>query len=353
MDETLDAVAARFLTYVLPGRVSDPSAAIREARDAAAAGLGGVWLSERYATKEPAVLAGALAVAAPELRIGGTLYAHMRHPIVSASIANTMQALSRNRFTLVLARASTEFFAGFGVPVLTFERVRDTINILRRLWAGDAVNYSGVLGEFKSLRLADRHDCPAPPIIFTAIGPKALAFAGEYCDGVLLHPLLSTAAVQRSAAVTRKAAEQAGRDPKRIRVIANVIAAPDLSPADEAAVVGGRAVTYLQARLGDLIADVNGWDRAPLMKIREHPKLAHLRGAIASKTMTRQDLAELAALLPSEWLVEGAAAGSAAHCAQRLCGYLDAGADEILLHGAAPRELGALVLELRKRLANL
>jgi 5,10-methylenetetrahydromethanopterin reductase len=345
-----DLVAARFLTYVLAGRVGDPTRALIEARDAAKVGLGGVWLSERYATKEPAVIGGALAIAEPSLDIGGTFYAHMRHPIVTASIANTMQALTGDRFTLVLARASEDFFKGFDVPLLTFERVRDTLRIMRRLWAGDSVDYSGVLGTFSRLRLADRYDGPAPPVIFTAMGPKALAFAGEHCDGVLLHPLLTADAVQRSAAAAREAAKIAGRDCGRFRVIANVIVAPDLPPEEEAAVLGGRAITYLQAGLGDLIVDLNGWDAGVLGQIRNHPKLVHLKGAIASKTMTREDLADLSRLIPWAWLAQAAAAGSAADVAKRLCGYLQAGADEILLHGASPRAMAQLVIELRKRL---
>jgi len=344
-----DKVAERFSTYVLPGRISDPLRALAEGRDAAKVGLGGIWLSERYATKEPAVIGGALAIACPELRIGGTFYAHMRHPIVTASIANTMQAYTGNRFTLVLARASPEFFDGFGVPTLTLARLGDTSRILRSLWNGEVVDYSGSVGTYRGLRLSDRYEGLPPPIVFTAIGPKALAFAGEHCDGVLLHPLLTVDAVARSAAACRKAAATAGKDPAHFRVVANVIVAPDLSAEKEAAVVGGRAVTYLQAALGDIIAQVNQWDSAPLARLRSYEKFASLDSGIASRHMTREQLVEASQLLPPEWLEHGVAAGSAAQCADRLCSYLQAGADEILLHGAAPSEMTALMSALRDK----
>ena len=42
--------------------------------------------------------------------------------------------------------------------------------------------------------------------MLTAIGPKALAFAGEHCDGVLLHPFLTPTGVARSAKIVRDAA---------------------------------------------------------------------------------------------------------------------------------------------------
>lgn len=348
--EVSSVLADRFSTYVLPGRVAAPQRAIAEARDAAAVGLGGVWLSERYATKEPAVIGGALTVATPGLRIGGTFYAHMRHPIVTASIANALQAYSGDRFTLVLARASPEFFNGFDVPTLTFARLADIIAILRRLWRGEAVDYSGLVGTFSGLRLTDRHEGPPPPIIFTAIGPRALEFAGTHCDGVLLHPLLTPDAVARSATACRAAAAAAGRDPSAFRVVANVIVAPDLAPADEDAIVGGRAVTYLQAALGDIIAQVNQWDKADLAGLRGYEGFASLPSGIASKHMMRDQLVEASRLIPPLWLQEGAVAGSAARCADRLCTYLRAGADEILLHGAEPASMSGLTAALRLRL---
>src|SRR5690606_16328844 len=90
----------KFSTYILPGRVKDPQRGLEEAREAERIGLGGVWISERYATKEPAVLAGAVSQLTSKLRITGTMYVTMRHPLVTASVANLMQQVSGNRFQL-------------------------------------------------------------------------------------------------------------------------------------------------------------------------------------------------------------------------------------------------------------
>lgn len=341
----------RFSTYVLPGRVTNPLACIDEARDAEALGLGGVWLSERYANKEPAVLGGLLAHAAPGVRIGGTFYAHMRHPIVTASVANLMQALTRDRFTLLLARASGAFFQGFGAPSLTFRYLADSIAIYRQLWRGEAVDYDGPVGTFEKLKLTDRYDGPAPSIVFTAMGPQALAFAGTHCDGVLLHPMLTVEAVARSAKVVRDAAEAAGRDPAAVRVIANVIVAPDLPRDEEDAVVAGRAVTYLQsAFIGPILAELNGWDPAELERLRSHPTIVAHKAGIISQALTRDQLVEAGRSLPEEWLRTGAVAGAADFCAGRLSDYLTQGADEILLHGSPPAAMGGLARALRAEL---
>lgn len=344
-------LAERFSTYVLPGRVSDPLKAVAEAQAASDVGLGGAWLSERYANKEPAVLGGLLAHAVPGLRFGGTFYAHMRHPIVIASIADILQTLTGGRFVLVLARASPQFFDGFGTPPLGFGYLRDSIHIYRRLWRGEAVDYDGPVGKFEKLRLTDRGQEAPPPVIFTAMGPQALAFAGTHCDGVLLHPLLTTQAVSYCARAVREAAEKAGRDPASVRVIANVIVAPDLSHDEQEVIVAARAATYLQSSvIGPMLAQLNGWEVAELEKLRAHPSIVRHKASIVSQSMTREQLVEAGRSLPADWLAQGAVAGNAAFCADRLCEYLAAGADEILLHGSEPAAMGKLTSALREML---
>jgi 5,10-methylenetetrahydromethanopterin reductase len=339
-------------TYILPGRVRDPVRGLDEAKDAERIGLGAIWISERYATKEPAVLSGAVSQLTERARIAATMYVTLRNPVVTASVCNLMQALTGNRFTLLLARGVAPYLATFGSPPITFARLGDFISIVRRLWAGETVRYEGALGSFPALQLTDRHEGPPPPIVLTAIGPKALAFAGEHCDGVLLHPFLTTTGVAKSAKIVREAAERAGRDPHSVRVYHNIIVAPDLSPEEEAAVVGGRAITYFQLPdFGDLIVSINGWDPAVLARMRAHPRLAHLGGKTADQAFTRMELVDVSRTLPSFWYSEGAAVGTAAQCAAKLCEFLNSGADELVLHGSAPKQMESVALELCKRFA--
>jgi 5,10-methylenetetrahydromethanopterin reductase len=347
------ALFEKFGTYILPGRVNDPRRGIDEAREAERLGLGCVWISERFALKEPAVLAGSVSEATSRIRITGTFYATMRHPLVTASIANMMQSMSGDRFRVMFARASPAFMKMLGSPSITMDRLGDAISILRRLWAGETVIYEGILGNFPSIRLTDKYDGPPPPIIFTAIGPKSLEFAGVCCDGVLLHPFISPAGVRNSARIVRAAAEKAGRDPMAVRIYHNIIVAPDLSQEEEDAVVRGRAITYFEVPgFGELIAKINGWDTSVLDRIRAHPQIAGLNGKLADQAFTRQELVEVGRILPQQWIDEGAAVGPAAQCADQLMAYLEAGADEIVLHGSAPKDMGPLTKELKRALAN-
>lgn len=351
-DSVDQQLAAKFGSYILPGRISDPQRGLEEAQQIERLGLGSAWLSERYALKEPAVACGALTQLTSKIDIVGTFYCHMRHPVVTASTANMLHALSGERFGLLLAKAIKPFFDALGMTPITFKMQADFIDIMRRLWRGELVSYKGVMGDFPKMQLTDYYQGNLPPIYVTAIGPKSLAFAGEHADGVLLHPLLTCAAIKRSVAIVREAAESAGRRADSVKIWANVVASPDLPVEQEAAVVGGRAITYLQApALGDAIVEANGWDRRYLEKIRNHTLMADLGKVTADQGLAKNQLVELAKEIPSEWLVEGNALGSSAQCATRLMEYIASGADAILLHGSSPSEMTPMVAALRCEIA--
>lgn len=332
--------------YVLPGRVADPRPAIGQAITAEHLGLGTVWIGERYGTKDGGVLGGAIAQATSTVGIG-TAVSHFlfRHPLALAGMATTLQAMSDGRFVLGVGRSVAPTWRAAGLPAMTSAILADLADIHRRLVRGEKVRYSGPAGEFPVMRLGDQPDIAPPPLLLAAIGPITLALAGRAFDGAILHPFLTADAVRESAERVRAGAEAAGRDPREVKIVATVVTAPDLTAEQELAVVGGRAVTYYQIpTFGELLADVNHWDHAGLDVLRAHPTFANVRGA-ADSHFTRDELADVSRALPSAWLTEGAAVGSAYTCALRLQHYLDAGADEIIIHGAVPDLLGHTVAQ--------
>jgi probable F420-dependent oxidoreductase len=334
--------------YTLPGRVADPRPAIGQAQMAEHLGLGTIWMAERYGTKDVGVLGGAIAQATSRVRIG-TAISHFlfRHPLSLASMATTLQALSGGRFVLGVGRSVAPTWTAAGLAPMTNQTLADLADIHRRLVRGERVSYDGPAGRFPRLRLGDVPDVAPPPLLMAAIGPKTLDLAGASFDGAILHPFLTPEAVGRSARRVRAAADAAGRDPDAARVVATVVTAPDLVEDQELAVVGGRAVTYFQIPdFGELLAGTNGWDVARLVDLRSHPMLAGLRGAADSR-FTKDQLGEVSRALPQEWLADAAAVGSAGQCAARLQEYLDAGADEIIIHGATPELLGPALQHFR------
>jgi probable F420-dependent oxidoreductase len=336
---------------VLPGATRSPRQAIGQARAAEALGLGTVWIGERYDTKDLPSLAGALSQATDGTRIGaGITHVGTRHPMVLASMAQTLQDLSGGRFLLGFGRSASWRWRAYGLAGPTSRALVDTADVLRRLWAGETVTYKGPAGHFPELRLGERPDVPPPPVLLAAVGPRTLAVAGRAFDGVILHPFLTPDAVARSVAAVRAAAHAAGRDAAALRCYATVVVAPDRAAGDVAVAVGARAAGYLQVEgLGDALVAANGWDPAELARYRSQPALTRLAGRSAARTLSRDEMVALGRTLPEHWLPSSSAVGDAAACARRLDEYLDAGADELVLHGGTAEDLGALVAAFQER----
>lgn len=330
-------------TYVLPGRVTDPSAVVGQAQAAERLGLRTVWLSERWGTKDLGVIAGAVGQVTSNIRIAsGITHLQSRHPALLASLAMTAQALSDGRFVLGVGRSVDAMWTAVGLPRSTNASIVDHVDIFRRLCRGDKVRYDGPAGTYPSLRLYDLPDQPVPPMVFAAIGPKGLALAGRHFDGVLLHPFLTPAAVGRSVALVRDAEREAGRAAGSVRVYATVVVACELPAEEELAVVGARAVSYYQIPgFGERLAAANGWDPEPLSRLRSHPLLAGIRGS-ADSVLTREQLVEVTSVLPEAWTGDAAAVGTARVCHEVFESYREAGADELVLHGSTPDQQGPL-----------
>ncbi len=331
--------------YVLPGGVSDPTAAFAEAEAAESLGLGAIWIGERYDTKDLPSLAGALGVLTSRITIAaGVIHPGLRHPMVLASMGQTLQAITRGRFVLGLGRSAMWRWNAYGVPSPTLASLADTADILRRLWAGETVSYDGPAGRFPQLRLPQRPDLPPPPLLLAAVGPRTIELAGSAFDGVILHPFLTPPAVGRAAASMRRAAERAGKDPSAVRCVATVVAAPDRDEQHTGLAIGARAAGYFHVPgLGDSLVAANHWDPAALTAYRSHPALVALGERTADKHLPRAELVALSRTLPDGWLASASASGTAAQCATVLRRYLDAGADELILHGSTAPHLGGLV----------
>ncbi|WP_395108069.1 TIGR03857 family LLM class F420-dependent oxidoreductase [Actinomadura sp. SCN-SB] len=330
--------------YVLPGAAHNPREGLDQARAAEALGLGAVWIGERYDSKDLPALASAIGQVTERVRIGAAItHPILRHPMVLASMGQTLQALTGERFTLGFGRSADWRWTSYGTVSPTLRMLGDTADILRRLWNGETVSYDGPLGNFPSLRLPVKLDLAPPPMLLAAVGPKTIALAGRCYDGVILHPFLTPDAVRRSRTALREGAEAAGRDPDAARCVATVAVAPAVTPERERLAIHARAAGYLSVPgLGDAIARANGWDESDLAAYRAQKTLTDLGGLPADKHLTRQQLIDLCDGMPASWLPSSSAAGDVAAVEARLAEYVEAGADELILHGVVGGELGPL-----------
>lgn len=329
--------------YVMPGASKDPLSALTQATAAEAIGMGSVWLSELQGPmKDAGAVLGYLGHATSRIRLGTSItHFGTRHPMVLASWGATMQALTGGRFLFGFGRSAAFRWRNWGVRQQNTDVLEDSADILRRLWRGERVTYDGPAGCFPSLDIGEMGAFDPPPLLLAGIGRKSLALAGRAFDGVLLHPFLTPEGVRRSAELVREAAERTGRDPSDVRIYHQTVIAPDLSDEEFDVVVGARMMRYLlRPPMGELLAEMNGWDKDGVERIRATAQRADADNIAVGSPLGRGTVfAAPSRTIPRTWIADSAAIGSADECVRRLREFLDAGVDELILHGTTADRL--------------
>jgi 5,10-methylenetetrahydromethanopterin reductase len=323
--------------YCLPGHTKSPAELVVEVKDAERLGIGSAWISERFDVKEAGVCLGAAGAVTSRIYLGtGATNVNTRHPILTATLGASVARLTGGRFALGVARGVGIRSTMFGIGNVTNDQLRDFVDVMKKLWRGERISYSGPLGELPYAYLADwlAEDIP---VLFCGFGAKSLTFAGSTFDGVILHTFLSDDAVARSVKAVREGAEGAGRDPARLKIWSVLATAHEPNDEKRLRYLIARLATYLQAPgYGELLVATNGWDPKILDVFRENPLVASMRGGIDA-VATLEQLREIEPLIPKEWLP--AATGSAEACAARIVDQFKAGADGVILHASKAVEL--------------
>ena len=170
------------------------------------AGLDGVGIHDHPSSGRDAYLALALAAEATRrLRLfPATSSPVVRHPLVLASLAHSLEEIAPGRICLTVAPGfiSTRSIGLRRAPVAV---MREAILELRRLLAGEAVEF----GE-TSTRLRNRGAVPTP-VHMLAAGPRMIELAGEVADGAFLMVGLHPAALAAARRHLEIGAARAGR----------------------------------------------------------------------------------------------------------------------------------------------
>jgi len=350
-DTDLDPLVEDLSLYVAGGRIRSSAAVIEAAIEAERLGLHRVWLSERYDLKEAGVLLGGMAARTSRLRLGtAALIPTTRPPILTAALGATLHSAFGPRFTLGLGRSMGEFISNANLQPVSLQGLQDYADIFRRLWAGETVSYDGPIGTFDRLHMADRYDGPAPEIYSVMLGgPKACKVAAQpLFNGVYLQPFMTLDAVRNAVRWIRVEAERIGRDPAEIRIVVPLVSAPELSDAQAFAYMHARMVTYLgQPGMAETYGRTNGWDMSPAKAVRAHPMFRHDPDRV-DHNFHREDLLDVARLVPDEWMYETSLTGAVEDCVAMMQSYRDAGADEISFYGSTPGENASLIAAWRE-----
>lgn len=158
------------------------------AREAEALGYDTLWVSELYSFDAFTTLTH-LAGGTERIKLGtniANIYA--RTPAMLASTAASLDQLSGGRFILGIGVSGPQVIEGWhGLPYeKPLARTRETIDIVRRVVAGDRLVYEGdVFRVTKGLKLINKPIRPDLPIYVAAIGPRNIALTAELADGWL------------------------------------------------------------------------------------------------------------------------------------------------------------------------
>jgi 5,10-methylenetetrahydromethanopterin reductase len=187
------------------------------ARRAEETGFESVWVAETRLTRDAIAPVAAIALATERLRVGtGIVNVYTRHPVLMALTFATLDELAPGRIVMGLGAGSPRVLASQGVAFARpLTRLREYCEVIPRLIAGEAVSYSGACVTLDGARLEDvlAHDGGVGrrriALYLAATGPRAVEYAGEVADGILLNVALPVDYVrerrERLARVVRRA----------------------------------------------------------------------------------------------------------------------------------------------------
>lgn len=135
------------------------------------------------------------------------------HPAVIAQAAATMDRLSEGRFVLGVGTGDLINDAPLGWRGIGYgeraERLREAVEIIRRLWAGEKMTLEGRYYRLDNARL---YSPPLRPVQLwmAADGPRSAALAGRIADGLITSVKDPKASLGRVVEPFRRAAVEQG-----------------------------------------------------------------------------------------------------------------------------------------------
>ncbi len=215
---------------------SESTGALERAEWAERQGFDSLWVPDGGGKMHALTLTAALATRTSKIRLGlGVVPVFTHSPAVLASAAATLAHLAPGRVILGLGASSHAMIEGWhGTPfVKPLTRVRETAQVLRRMLAGERVEFAGETLSTRGFQLNPPPESGVP-IYLAALRPKMLELAGELADGVILH-LAPLEAIPKMLEHLAVGAERAGRSLADIEIVCrfNVLVTDDMAAGRE------------------------------------------------------------------------------------------------------------------------
>lgn len=196
--------------------------AVELARAAKDRGYEEIWMAEVNGGDSYA-LAGAVAQGVPGIRIGTAVVpAQTRTPMMHAMAAMTLSQLTNGNFILGIGLSSPNIVRDWaGQPYdKPLTRMREHVEVLRQMLSGQKTTYEGRTLSAKGFRLGGV-TVGEVPIYLGALNKGMLRLTGALADGICLN-MVPESALPQVLGEVRAGAEEAGRDPGAIEVVARL-----------------------------------------------------------------------------------------------------------------------------------
>jgi probable F420-dependent oxidoreductase len=198
-------------------------------RQAESSGFTYGWIFDSHVIwMEPFPLLTLMAANTNKMRLGTCVTnPAVRDVTVSASLFATLNVLSHGRMQLGIGRGDSSRRV-LGKKPTTLENLEEFVRVFRVLNGGKSVELDGVSTRFPWANSG------VPQVWVAGYGPKALRTAGRIGDGVILQ-FADPDLIEWCLGFVREGAQEAGRDPGKIEVMAAapVWASDDLKVARE------------------------------------------------------------------------------------------------------------------------
>ena len=150
----------------------------------AARGMNSAWTNQQPGGWDPLGVFGPLRDEGPAELGTAIVPTYLRHPVVMATEALTVQAATGGRLTLGIGPSHEIAMTGqFGIPyTASASHTREYLEVLRPLLRGEHVRYSG---RFFTVDTQLAVEAKPPPVLIAALGPRMLQIARELADGTI------------------------------------------------------------------------------------------------------------------------------------------------------------------------
>jgi 5,10-methylenetetrahydromethanopterin reductase len=182
-----------------------------------------VWLADERFFREVYASLTLCALRTERVKLGPCVTdPYSRHPALTAMAIATLDEISGQRAVLGLG-AGVSGFRELGVvreqPAVA---MREAVELIRRLLAGETVSYQGRRISFHEGRLDFTPIRPHIPIYMASQRPAGCRTAGRMADGAIMQGCVAEPLLRFFRQMVTEGARQRGRDPSAVDLVARI-----------------------------------------------------------------------------------------------------------------------------------